>query len=88
MRVDSIVPKRRKRRTTTAPAGGRSPQMPKRKVSKDAILKSAREHFGFDSLRPGQEEAITAVLQGRDTLVVQPTGRRPEWIQISAPAGK
>ncbi len=38
------------------------------------IHRIAREKFGFQSLRPGQAEAIEAVLQGRDTLVVQPTG--------------
>src|SRR4051812_30447810 len=34
----------------------------------------ARKSFGFDSLRPGQEEAIQSVLDRKDTLVVQPTG--------------
>jgi ATP-dependent DNA helicase RecQ len=39
-----------------------------------SIRKAARETFNFASLRPGQEEAIKAVLDGHDTLVVQPTG--------------
>ena len=39
-----------------------------------SIRKTARENFKFTSLRPGQEEAIRAVLDGHDTLVVQPTG--------------
>ncbi|HZD26528.1 MAG TPA: ATP-dependent DNA helicase RecQ, partial [Alphaproteobacteria bacterium] len=30
--------------------------------------------FGFDALRPGQDEAVTAVLAGRDVLAVMPTG--------------
>ena len=34
----------------------------------------ARERFGFSALRPGQAEAIAAVLQGQDTLAVLPTG--------------
>ncbi len=33
-----------------------------------------KEVFGFDSFRPGQEEVIRAVLDGRDTLAVMPTG--------------
>ena len=33
-----------------------------------------KEVFGFDSFRPGQEEVIRAVLEGRDTLAVMPTG--------------
>ncbi len=30
--------------------------------------------FGYDGFRPGQERAVTAILAGRDTLVVLPTG--------------
>ncbi len=33
-----------------------------------------KDIFGFDSFRPGQEEVIRAVLEGRDTLAVMPTG--------------
>jgi ATP-dependent DNA helicase RecQ len=40
----------------------------------DAIQRVAREAFGFDALRPGQGEAIEAVLAGRDTLAVMSTG--------------
>ncbi|HTX86848.1 MAG TPA: RecQ family ATP-dependent DNA helicase [Candidatus Nanoarchaeia archaeon] len=31
-------------------------------------------HYGFDKFRPGQEEAIDAILDGKDVLVVMPTG--------------
>src|SRR4028119_397441 len=37
-------------------------------------LNVLKEIFGFDSFRPGQEEVIRAVLDGRDTLAVMPTG--------------
>ena len=51
----------------------------------DAIDKVARERFGFDSLRAGQREAIEAVVGGRDTLVVMPTGSGKSAIyQIAA----
>lgn len=44
----------------------------------DARIESARtilqSVFGFDSFRPGQEDIIRAVLQGRDVLGVMPTG--------------
>ena len=30
--------------------------------------------FGYDSFRPGQEEAVSALLAGRDLLAVMPTG--------------
>lgn len=36
--------------------------------------RTAREVFGWDALLPGQAEAIDAVVGGRDTLVVFPTG--------------
>ncbi len=32
------------------------------------------QHWGFNSLRPLQEQAMQAVLEGRDSLVVMPTG--------------
>src|ERR687889_202825 len=33
-----------------------------------------RARFGFPDFRPGQERAVRSVLEGRDTLVVLPTG--------------
>jgi ATP-dependent DNA helicase RecQ len=33
-----------------------------------------RARFGYSAFRPGQELAVRAVLQGRDTLVILPTG--------------
>ncbi len=45
----------------------------------------ARDQFGFDHLRPGQREAIEAVLARRDTLCVMPTGSGKSAIyQIAA----
>ena len=38
------------------------------------IHEVARESLGIDALRPGQEEAAAAVVEGRDTLLVMPTG--------------
>jgi ATP-dependent DNA helicase RecQ len=38
------------------------------------ISHTARELLGLARLRPGQEEAVRAVLDGRDTLAVMPTG--------------
>jgi ATP-dependent DNA helicase RecQ len=38
------------------------------------IREAARAGLGYDSLRPGQEEAVAALLDGRDTLAVMPTG--------------
>ena len=47
--------------------------MPARK-SKPTVEQVAAEKFGYESLRPGQKEAVQAVLDGHDVLVVQPTG--------------
>jgi ATP-dependent DNA helicase RecQ len=40
----------------------------------DRIERVAQEAFGFDALRPGQRDAIAAVLDGRDTIAVMSTG--------------
>jgi len=39
-----------------------------------AILEAVQQYWGFSSLRPLQFDAITAALEGRDSLVVMPTG--------------
>ena len=39
-----------------------------------SVRKLARETFGYEQLRPGQEAAIRSVVDGRDTLVIMPTG--------------
>jgi ATP-dependent DNA helicase RecQ len=43
-------------------------------ISRTEIARVARERLAFESLRPGQEQAVRALLEGHDTLVVQPTG--------------
>ncbi|MFT4041183.1 MAG: ATP-dependent DNA helicase RecQ, partial [Thermomicrobiales bacterium] len=50
------------------------------------IERTAREALGHAQLRPGQEEAIAAVLAGRDTLVVMPTGAGKSAIYQAAGA--
>ncbi|TLN00297.1 DEAD/DEAH box helicase, partial [bacterium] len=40
----------------------------------EQVLSHLRTSFGFDSFRPGQQEALHSLLGGRDTLVVMPTG--------------
>src|SRR2546423_3726023 len=40
----------------------------------DPVLDTVRRYWGFTSLRPLQEEAIFAGLEGRDSLTVLPTG--------------
>ena len=40
----------------------------------DALLDALRRDFGHQDFRPGQQEVVDAVLGGRDTVVVMPTG--------------
>jgi Rad3-related DNA helicase len=42
-------------------------------VARD-LKRTARETFGWKRLRPGQLEAMTAVMDGQDVLAVMPTG--------------
>jgi ATP-dependent DNA helicase RecQ len=37
-------------------------------------LTSLQQHFGFDEFREGQREVIAAILEGKDAVVVMPTG--------------
>lgn len=48
--------------------------MPPRHRKPIDISAAAQKLLGFKSLRPGQREAIQSLLEGRDTLLVQPTG--------------
>ncbi|MCX6795565.1 MAG: RecQ family ATP-dependent DNA helicase [Candidatus Falkowbacteria bacterium] len=41
---------------------------------KEQLLELLKIHYGYSSFRRGQEAAIESVLQGKDTLVVLPTG--------------
>jgi ATP-dependent DNA helicase RecQ len=42
--------------------------------TRERVERVARETFGWQELRPGQGEAATAVVDGRDTLAVMSTG--------------
>ena len=40
----------------------------------DPLAEALRRWLGFGAFRPGQERVVRAVLDGRDALVVMPTG--------------
>ena len=40
----------------------------------DEVLRTLNEIWGYPAFRPGQDAAVAAVLAGRDTLAVLPTG--------------
>ncbi len=48
--------------------------MPQQETNTARVRRIARDDFGYDALRPGQEAAMRAVLDGHDTLAVMPTG--------------
>jgi ATP-dependent DNA helicase RecQ len=59
--------------------------MSQKHKNKPSLNQIAKENFGYEDLRPGQEAAIQAVLNGRDTLAVMPTGSGKSAIyQIAA----
>jgi ATP-dependent DNA helicase RecQ len=43
-------------------------------LAADELLDGLRRHFGHDGFRAGQREVVEAVLDGRDAMVVMPTG--------------
>jgi ATP-dependent DNA helicase RecQ len=43
-------------------------------LAADELLDGLRRHFGHDGFRAGQREVVEAVLNGRDAMVVMPTG--------------
>jgi ATP-dependent DNA helicase RecQ len=59
---------------STSHALGRFVAVTTRADQRATVRAAAKELLGFDELRPGQEEACAAVLDGRDVLAVMPTG--------------
>ena len=49
-------------------------RMNKKQFHEVSIRAAAQKLLGFESLRPGQEEAIQALLDGQDVVFVAPTG--------------
>ena len=48
--------------------------MPSAETHRDAKQQVLKQVFGFDEFRPGQEQAVDALLAGRSVLTVMPTG--------------
>ena len=40
----------------------------------EAARTALKEVFGYDDFRPGQEDAVAAILRGREVMAVMPTG--------------
>ncbi len=43
-------------------------------TSSTTLTEALKHHFGYQTFRPGQEEIIQQAIQGRDSLVLMPTG--------------
>src|SRR5262249_29658027 len=81
--TDSILPRHPPGSATSALANGRPlrhhggvfrrPCMPSA-TAPDDLKAVIAKHWGFRELRPLQDQAMRAVLEGRDSLVVLPTG--------------
>src|ERR1700761_5148413 len=56
--------------TTVSPVARAREEPPPNTHTPEQLL----ERFGLESFRPGQREAVSAALAGRDSLVVMPTG--------------
>ena len=39
------------------------------------LLETLKHYFGYDSLRPGQQELMDGILQGKDVLGIMPTAK-------------
>jgi ATP-dependent DNA helicase RecQ len=62
-----------KKKKSSPKSKARTPR-PKKRVTLPQLLKLGRDVLGIDALRPGQEEALRAMLAGKDLLAVMPTG--------------
>ncbi len=48
--------------------------MNKTEYSREQTLLLLKRHFGYSTLRPGQEDVIKSITEGLDTIVIMPTG--------------
>lgn len=51
-----------------------TPEAPRRVVPTTELTDCLQRYFGFDSFRPGQEDAVHAILGGRDVAIFWATG--------------
>jgi ATP-dependent DNA helicase RecQ len=58
--------------------------MKENRKGKQQLRRIVQEKFGYKSLRPGQEPAIQAIVDGHDTLAVMPTGSGKSMIYEAA----
>lgn len=45
------------------------------KAETELVARVLKEVFGFEALRPGQDEVVEAIMSGRDALAIMPTGK-------------
>src|SRR4051812_21318812 len=67
-------PRERARAISCPAARAHDARLSQRPSVRSELRRTAKSAFGWDVLRPGQLEAMEAVMAGRDTVVVMPTG--------------
>ncbi len=50
------------------------PQLSLMRIGMERARKLLKKYYGYDSFRPGQEELVGSLLQGRDVFGIMPTG--------------
>jgi ATP-dependent DNA helicase RecQ len=52
----------------------RNPHLPAKTLDLATARNTLRRYWGYDDFRSGQGNAVTAILEGRDSMIVMPTG--------------
>ncbi|CBZ52939.1 putative ATP-dependent DNA helicase [Neospora caninum Liverpool] len=63
-----------KREKDGAEGDGEGAARPGKSLRDESLLQALKNAFGYSAFREGQEQAVRAILEGKDALVIMPTG--------------